>query len=139
MNKGLILIFLLCGGIYGMAQQSGNTNPEEQMLQYWFVLLSKEPNRTQYPAMAAELQKKHLNNIDSLYNVGTIKIADPVGTNDDGRQGLFIFDCSTREEVEQLLQTDAAVKPGRLSYSIKPWYTTPIGSFVPGKPKAHIQ
>ena len=50
-------------------------------------------------------------------------------------QGLFIFDCPNKTELESLLQTDPAIKAGRLVAEIHPWYTAPIGSFSPGKPK----
>ena len=113
---------------------SGKT-PREQIRQYWFVLLTKGENRSQDSATAMSIQKAHLDNINRLYNEGKIKVAGPFGKNEQGWQGLFIFDCPTREEVEQLLQTDKAVSSGRLKFEIIPWYTAPMGSFVPGKPE----
>lgn len=109
--------------------------PKEQIRQYWFVLLTKGDHRNQDSATAMGIQKAHLDNINRLYNEGKIKVAGPYGKNEKGWQGLFIFDCPTREEVEQLLQTDKAVSSGRLKYEILPWYTAPMGSFVPGKPE----
>lgn len=109
--------------------------PKEQIRQYWFVLLTKGENRSQDSATAAGIQKAHLENINRLYNEGKIKVAGPFGKNGNGWQGVFIFDCPTREEVEQLLQTDKAVSSGRLKFEILPWYTAPMGSFVPGKPE----
>ena len=62
-----------------------------------------------------------------------LKVAGPFG--DEGKWiGIFIFDCSTKEEVEKLVNTDPAIKAGRLNYEIHPWWTAAIGSFVPGKP-----
>ena len=131
----LVLIVLVCTA--GIAQQKEATTgkkPADQIRQYWFVILTKGPNRAQDSATAAEIQKAHLNNINRLYNEGKIKVAGPFGKNELGYQGVFIFDCPTREEVEQLLQTDKAVASGRLKFEVLPWYTAPIGSFVPGKP-----
>ena len=108
--------------------------PEEQIRKYWFVMLLKGENRTQDSATAAKIQKEHLANIDRLYNEGKIKVAGPFGDRGNWL-GIFIFDCATKEEVEKLLKTDAAVSSGRLTYDIRPWYTAPIGSFEPGKPK----
>lgn len=139
MNKTLLLpiltILCLCSGAAAQDKPGAATPPpKEQIRQYWLVLLTKGPNRTQDSATAAAIQKAHLNNIDRLYNEGKIKVAGPFGKNEKGWQGIFIFDCATRAEVEQLLQTDRAVSSGRLQFEVLPWYTAPIGSFVPGKP-----
>ena len=101
---------------------------------YWFVLLTKGNNRDQDSATAAKIQTGHLANIRKLYSEGKIKVAGLFGEEGDG-QGLFIFDCETKEEVEKLLRTDPAISAGRMVFQIKPWYTIPTGSFVPGKPK----
>lgn len=105
-----------------------------QVRKYWFVLLTAGPNRNQDSVTAANIQKGHLANITRLYKEGKLKVAGPFG--DEGNwQGLFIFDCTSREEVEKILQTDPAVAAGRLSYEIHAWWTAPVGSFLPGKPK----
>jgi len=114
-------------------KDSTKTKPVEQIRKYWFVLLVTGKNRTQDSATAVRLQEQHLANIDRLYYEGKIKVAGPFGEKGDWK-GIFIFDCATKEEVEQLLQSDPAIAAGRLGYEIKPWYTAPIGSFVPGKP-----
>lgn len=116
--------------------QQDKTQKEEfpQIRKYWFVLLKAGPNRTQDSATAIEIQKGHMSNIDRLYYEGKIKVAGPFGEPGDWK-GIFIFDAESKEEVENLLKTDPAVSAGRLAYEIKPWYTSPIGSFVPGKPK----
>lgn len=113
---------------------STKTKPEEQIRKYWFVMLIKGSNRTHDSTTSARIQKEHIANINRLYNEGKIKVAGPFGDNGDWR-GIFIFDCETKEEVERLLSTDSAISSGRLSYDIRPWYTAPIGSFVPGIPK----
>ena len=114
--------------------KSAKPKPEEQIRKYWFVMLTKGSNRTQDSATAANIQRQHLSNINRLYNEGKIKVAGPFGDNGNW-SGIFIFDCETREEVEKLLTTDPAISSGRLAYDIRPWYTAPIGSFEPGKPK----
>lgn len=141
----LLLTVALLMGAYGLHAQeksspaaSASKKPEEQIRQYWLVILTRGANRNQDSATAADIQKAHLNNINRLYNEGKIKVAGPFGKNELGYQGLFIFDCPTREEVEQLLQTDRAVSSGRLKFEILPWYTAPIGSFVPGKPEKNF-
>jgi uncharacterized protein YciI len=117
-----------------LAQTDKPKKMEEQIRQYWFVMLLKGPNRTQDSATAAKIQEAHLANINRLYNEGKIKVAGPFGRNDKWL-GIFIFDCPTKEEVEKLLQSDLAISSGRLSYEIQAWYTAPTGSFTPGIPK----
>lgn len=113
--------------------------PEEMIRRYWFVLLTRGSNRNQDSLTAAKIQEGHLANIKRLYMDGKIKVAGPFGEDNHAGssdwQGLFVFDCASKEEVEQLLQTDPAIKAGRMVYLVKPWYTLPGGSFVPGKPK----
>ncbi len=104
MKRFLILIAcLLVIQFSSFAQnQSKDAKPEEQIRKYWFVMLLKGSNRTQDSATAVKLQEGHMANITRLYNEGKIKVAGPFGDNGNWR-GIFIFDCETKEEVEQLL------------------------------------
>ncbi len=129
----LLLMLVVLAGNDLLAQENGK-KPIEQIRQYWLVMLTAGKNRTQDSATAVSIQQQHLANIGRLYEAGKIKVAGPFGRNSPW-QGLFIFDCETKEEVEKLLQSDAAVSSGRLGYEIYSWWTAPIGSFVPGKPK----
>ena len=133
MKKALFLVLVFISGTSVFSQQA-EKKPIEQIRKYWFVLLKAGPDRNQDSATAAKLQQGHIANIDRLYYEGKIRVAGPFGEKGDWK-GIFIFDAETKEEVEKLLQTDPAIAAGRLSYEIKPWYTAPIGSFVPGKPK----
>lgn len=107
---------------------------EDQIRQYWFVMLLKGNNHTQDSATAAKIQEGHMANINKLYYEGKLKVAGPFGDNGNWL-GIFIFDCKTKEEVEQLLKTDPAVSSGRLAYDIRPWWTAPTGNFKPGLPE----
>jgi uncharacterized protein len=112
------------------AKTTGSTNT---IRKYWFVMLLKGENRSQDSVTAATIQDGHMANIRKLYAEGKLKVAGPFG--DDGNwRGIFIFDCETKEEVENFLKTDPAIAAGRLAYELHPWYTSPIGSFTPGKP-----
>lgn len=127
-----ISLFLLLTGVW--SQDKKEKKMEEQIKQYWFVMLLKGPNRNQDSATAAKIQEGHMANINRLYYDGRIKVAGPFG--DDGNWlGIFIFDSPSKEEVEKDLNTDPAISSGRLYYDIRPWYTSPTGSFTPGKPK----
>lgn len=133
----LIMIVLILVSATDTLAQKKKSSPEQGIRQYWFVMLLKGPNRNQDSATAATIQSGHLANITRLYNEGKIKVAGPFGDDGDWL-GLFIFDCPSKEEVEKLLKTDPAVAAGRLNYDIRPWYTAPMGSFVPGKPKSKL-
>ena len=116
------------------AQSKKSADPASQIKQFWFVLLKKGPARNQDSLTAAKIQEGHLANITRLYEAGTLKVAGPFA-EETLAQGLFIFDCPSKAELETLLHTDPAIKAGRLVAEIHPWYTAPIGSFSPGKPK----
>lgn len=141
--KKLALTFLIVCVVQIVGIQAQNKSDsqlakpklESQIRKYWFVMLLKGENRNQDSATAAKIQQAHLANINRLYNEGKIKVAGPFGDNGNWL-GIFIFDCETKEEVETLLKTDLAVSSGRLAYDVRPWYTAPIGSFEPGKPKS---
>src|SRR5262245_42928866 len=118
----LLLLLALITSSPLLAQEK-NTKPriEDQIRQYWFVMLTRGNAPKQDSATAANIQKGHLDNINRLYEEGKIKVAGPFG--DGPWLGLFIFDCATKEEVEQLLKTDPAVASGRLNYEIHAWWT----------------
>jgi uncharacterized protein YciI len=129
-----LVICFTCITILSSAQDGQDKKPENRIKQYWFVMLLKGPNRNQDSTEAAKIQEGHMANITRLYNEGKLKVAGPFG--DDGNWlGIFIFDIPSKEEVEKNLKTDPAISSGRLSYDIRPWYTSPTGSFTPGKPK----
>ena len=98
------------------------------------MMLTAGNNRSQDSVSAAKIQDGHMASIKRLYYEGKLKVAGPFG--DEGKWiGIFIFDCASKEEVEKLLLTDPVVKSGRLAYEIHPWWTSAVGSFVPGVPK----
>ncbi|MCW3091898.1 MAG: hypothetical protein JWP81_2967 [Ferruginibacter sp.] len=132
----------MCLGVYSStsAQQQNKADTlkpkqrlEDQIKQYWFVMLMTGKNRTHDSATAAKIQEGHMANINRLYYEGKLKVAGPFGDNGNWR-GIFIFDCNTKEEVENLLNTDPAIASGRLAYEVHPWWTASMGSFAPGKP-----
>jgi uncharacterized protein YciI len=135
MKQLFVLIISLFISVLSFSQEK----PEDQIRKYWFVMLMKGPYRTQDSVTAAKIQQGHMANMDRLYYEGKLKVAGPFG--DGGNwQGIFIFDanadgCKTKEQMELILKTDPAIANGRLIYELKPWYTAPIGSFVPGIPE----
>ena len=132
--KRIFFALLFAMPFFLMAQKKQEKKLENQIRQYFFVMLTAGPNRGQDSVTAAKIQEGHMANINRLYQEGKLKVAGPFG--DDGKWiGIFIFDCPNKEEVEKLLVTDPAVKSGRLNYEIHPWWTSAVGSFRVGKPK----
>lgn len=119
----------------GTASAQEEKKPEMKIREYWFVLLTKGDKRDQDSISAAAIQKGHMDNMERLYLDGKLKVAGPFGKNDNGWQGIFIFDCASKEEVESLLKTDPAIAAGRLNYMISSWWTEASGNFKPGKPQ----
>jgi len=133
MKKTILAVWVLLP-LFLLAQNKQGPEPASQIKQFWLVLLKKGPVRNQDSLTAVKIQEGHLANITRLYEAGTLKVAGPFA-EETLAQGLFIFDCPNKTELESLLQTDPAIKAGRLVAEIHPWYTAPIGSFSPGKPK----
>src|SRR6476659_5590423 len=131
--KKLIASMVVCSLCYISVFSQQEKKPEEQIRQYWFVMLTAGNNRNQDSAAAAKIQAGHMANIKRLYNEGKLKVAGPFG--DEGKWiGLFVFDCETKEEVEKVVKTDPAIAAGRLNYEIHACWTVASGSFTPGKP-----
>ena len=98
--------------------------PKYEMKQYYFVMLSRGPRRSEVTdtAIINKLQAGHMANIGKLAEMGKLLVAGPFG--DDGNwRGIFIFDAGSKEEVEGYLKDDPAIAAGRLAYEIHPWWT----------------
>ena len=91
------------------------------MRPYVMAFLKAGPNRGQDSLEAAELQKKHLENIGRMAEAGQLSIAGPF--MDDGElRGIYIFNVTTIEEAKALTETDPAIQAGRLEMELHPWY-----------------
>lgn len=122
----ILLLSLLSIQAFAQTTQS-TTAPKEdgfEMKQYYFVMLTKGERRGEITdtTVINEIQRGHIANINRLAEMGKIVVAGPFGDNGNWR-GIFIFDCPTEAEVKELLNTDPAVKAGRLAYEIHPWWT----------------
>lgn len=86
------------------------------------VFLRKGPHRNQDSTVAAKIQEGHLANIRLLADAGKILVAGPFD-NDEDLRGIFIMNCKDSLEAVSLVNTDPAVKAGRLIFDIKAWWT----------------
>lgn len=103
-------------------QKAKAQKKEDNLKPYFFVLLKKGPNRGQDSLTAVAIQKGHMENINRLAATGRLNVAGPF-LDDGDMRGIFIFDCSTEDSVKIMLDTDPAIKSGRLIYEIHPWMT----------------
>ncbi len=94
---------------------------EGEMKQYFFVMLSKGPNRTHDSTTVAKIQAGHMANIEQLVKDDKLHIAGPFGDKGDWR-GIFILNVKTMEQAKALVDKDPAVIAGRLKYEIHPWW-----------------
>ena len=126
--KPFILLMLLMvinmseAGEYdaALAEQLGAN--EYGMKTYVIAMLKKGPNRDQTPEQAAEIQRAHMDNIGRMAQAGQLVLAGPFMPNDDGLQGIYIFNVDSVEKAKALTETDPAVKAGRLVMELYPWY-----------------
>ena len=64
----------------------------------------------------------HFANIRRLADEGKLVVAGPFGKNDKNYRGLYIFNVSTVEDAEKLVELDPAVKAGVFVPDLTPWY-----------------
>ena len=91
---------------------------------YCIFLYKAGPNRDQPPAEAEKLQMEHLRYLFQLRAEGKLVINGPVLDETD-LKGVGIFNTTDVTEVKNLLEGDPAVKVGRLTYEIHPWFSIP--------------
>jgi uncharacterized protein YciI len=64
----------------------------------------------------------HMANIQRLADEGKLALAGPFGKNDRTYRGLFIFNVTTVEEAQKLVETDPVIKSGMMTAELTPWY-----------------
>ncbi len=113
----LALLFAVMG--FGLMAQHPET--------LFFVMLNTNPAREQLPKEKVDsLQQAHLENIQRLASEGYMKAAGPF----HGGGGLFIISASSKAAVEQVLQSDPAIRANRFKVDVFP-LKMGIGSVCP--------
>jgi uncharacterized protein len=118
--RNILLAVLVISALSPIAADAQDSAKVE-MKQYFFVMLMKGPNRNQDSITVEKIQKDHLANIYKLADMKKLAVAGPF-LDDSTWRGIFILDVPTMEEAKKLVETDPAVKAGRLKYEIHPWY-----------------
>jgi uncharacterized protein len=94
-----------------------------EMTTYYVAFLSRGPKWT--PTVTPEterLQEAHLANIRKMAADGKLVLAGPF--TDDGKvRGMFVLTVGSLEEAKALVDSDPAVKAGRLVAEVHPWFS----------------
>lgn len=127
-----IIFLLLLFPFIGFAQE---TNPEFDeklakslnaddygMKTYVFCILKTGSNTTATKEEKAKLFEGHMANINKLAAEGKLVIAGPFMKNDRNYRGVFVFNVSTIEEANALVETDPAVKAKIFEAEMTIWY-----------------
>lgn len=69
-----------------------------------------------------EIFAGHMANIQRLAGEGKLALAGPFGKNDRTYRGLFIFNVTSIEEAQKLVDTDPVIKSGMMTAELTPWY-----------------
>ena len=108
------LVFFL--GINLQAQPKVN---KAKIVQYFFVELIATPSANFSQEELMNLQNAHLANIKDLVQKQQLLLAGPF--QDGG--GLFILNAKNEATAKALVEADPAVKAGRFTFKIRPWFT----------------
>jgi uncharacterized protein YciI len=79
-----------------------------------------------------KLQEEHMANIQKMGAAGKLVIAGPFMDNGDLR-GLYVFRVASADEAKALVESDPAVKAGRLRFELHPWYAAKNITVTPRK------
>ncbi len=124
--RKLLSVFVLLAVVGSITLVSAGDEKEPQMpkdmTQYFVGIIYRGENwAPQVTEEVMQIQKEHLANIGRLVGTGEMVLAGPFDDNQDMR-GLFFFDVTTMEEARKLVDTDPAVKAGRLRVELHPWW-----------------
>ncbi|WP_291130629.1 YciI family protein [Flavobacterium sp. UBA7682] len=127
-----IIFLLLLFPFIGFAQE---TNPEFDeklakslnaddygMKTYVFCILKTGSNTTATKEEKAKLFEGHMANINKLAAEGKLVVAGPFMKNDRNYRGVFVFNVSTIEEANALVESDPAVKAKIFEAEMTIWY-----------------
>jgi len=125
-NNAIILLILslsmLTGNLLSAQESKKGYEPDpEKMTTYFMAFLKKGPDRSHDSATAAKIQEEHMGHIMKMASEKKLVLAGPFLDKGDIR-GIFILNVATMEEAIELTSQDPAVKAGRLSMEIHPWY-----------------
>ena len=91
------------------------------MQQYFVAFLKVGSNKLQNKEEFKSLQKKHLEHLKKMYDLGYADISGPFGDVGDTR-GITIYNVPTIEMADSLANADPMVKAGHLAVEMHAWW-----------------
>jgi len=116
-----ISLILPLASVFAQSAKDGKEPDPESMTTYYMAFLRRGPDRSHDSLTAAKIQEGHMAHINKLAEEKKLVLAGPFLDNGDLR-GIFVFSVSSLEEAFELTLQDPAVKSGRLTMEILPWY-----------------
>ena len=105
---------------------------ERGMKTYVLCILKTGPKDAEIKGDARkEVFAGHFANIRRLADERKLAVAGPFGKNEKSYRGLYIFNVSTIEEAETLVNHDPAVKAGVFAPELTLWYGSAAMMVVP--------
>jgi uncharacterized protein YciI len=105
-----------------IAQDQSHGKPIE-MTTYYVGFLYRGPKWTPEDTPEVErLQEEHMANIRRMADSGKLLLAGPFSDGGNLR-GMFVFQVDSMEEAKALADAHPAVKAGRLTVEMHPWYS----------------
>lgn len=131
--KNLLYLLLLLLSIQVIAQENSSYDEklatalgadERGMKMYVFCILKTGSNTTATKEEKKKYFEGHMANINRLAKEGKLTVAGPFEKNDRNYRGIFIFNVTTVEEAQALVETDPAVKAKIFEAELTPLYCT---------------
>lgn len=94
------------------------------MKSYVFCILKTGPKDAEITdaKKRSEIFSGHMANMKRLGEEGKLALAGPFGKNDRAYRGIFIFNVTTVEEAQKLVETDPVISSGMMIAELTPWY-----------------
>lgn len=117
-----VLLAVSAALLLGAQEKAAKPEAEYEMGHYVMGLLRRGPNAGAGDQAERErIQEGHMANIRKMAATGKLIVAGPFEDNDDLR-GVFIFQGVTVEEARAMTDADPAIKAGRLTLELHPWF-----------------
>jgi uncharacterized protein YciI len=95
---------------------------ERGIRKYVLVILKRGPKEPASESERSKLFQGHMANINRLAAEGKLVTAGPLGKNDRGYSGIFVFNVADVAEADALVASDPAVAAGAFAYEAYGWY-----------------
>lgn len=131
MQKILFTLLFIAFNQVGFSQETSNYDEalskklggdERGMKTYVFCILKTGTNTTATAEEKKQLFDGHMANIKKLTDENKLVVAGPFMKNDKNYRGIFIFNCTTIEEAENLVNSDPAVNAKLFEAELTIWY-----------------